>query len=161
MTNQSNFKTIREFRLTYSYAYLLFSILGIIFIIFIGNRINFIFFLIFSFVMIGIPVINLKSFAKIILNESTLKLIYRPFYKPQIFEYNINEIETLLIYYSYKRYHSTILFIKLNERSEIIKHTTAMSVSNSKKIVKVFRNLNVNVIEMELPNVEGKVVTLP
>ena len=36
-----------------------------------------------------------------------------------------------------------------------------MSIAKSKKIIEVLRNLNIKVIELEWPNVEGKIVTLP
>lgn len=161
MINQRNSYIISNFRLTYNYAYIIFSILGILFIAIIGFKINLIFTFIFSLVMIIIPIVYLNSIARIELNELSLKLIYRPFYKPKIFEYSINQIDLVSIYYTYKRYHSTIMFIKLKNSDSTIKHTAAMSVSNSKKLVEVLRNLNVNVIELEWPKVEGKEVTLP
>lgn len=161
MIDQKNSNSDFKYYLSYNYSVIIFYLLSIIFISYVGYRNQIIYTFLPLIVMAYILSQDLISSARIELNELSLNLIYRPFYKPIIFNYALAEIETVFIYYSYKRYHSTITFIKLKNSDETIKHTTAMSVGKSKKLVEAFRNLNVNVIELEWPKVEGKVVTLP
>ena len=150
-----------KYYLPYNYGYLFFAIFSILFIAFLGycNQLEFTF---IPVIAMGIDLFyNLKSIAKIDLNGTSLRVIYRPFYKPLLYEYTLNEMEQVSVYYSNKRYHSTMLFIKLINKSDTIKHTTAMSIAKSKKLIEVFRSLNIKVIELEWPKVDGEVVTLP
>ncbi|MBK8484762.1 MAG: hypothetical protein IPL31_10580 [Saprospiraceae bacterium] len=161
MIDQRNSNKRCKFYLSYNYGAIIFYLFSILFIIYLGARNQIIYTFIPAITMFYILYQDVKSIAKIELNELLVKLIYRPFYKPIIFEYILSEIEMVSIYYSYKRCHSTILFIKLKDSTETIMHTTAMSIAKSKGIVEVLRNLNVNVIELEKPNVLDKIITLP
>lgn len=161
MINQRNSMSDFKYYLSYNYGAIIFYLLSIIFITYLGFRNQITYTFLPIIVMLYILNHDVSSIARIELNELSLKLIYRPFYKPKIFKYILNEIDLVSIYYTHKRYHSTIMFIKLKNSDSTIKHTAEMSVSNAKKLVEVFRNLNVNVIELEWPKVEGKVITLP
>lgn len=94
---------------------------------------------------------DLKSIASIKLTLLKFQLTYHPFYKPEIFEYKLLDIEEISIYYSWKRYHSTIQYIKLYGDDKERKHNTSMSVKKSIELVKVLRSLGVKVIELEWP----------
>jgi hypothetical protein len=161
MIDKRNSTSDLKYYLSYNYGAIIFYLLSIGFISYLGYRNQIVYTFLPIIVMVYILSQDLNSIARIELTEFSLKLIYRPFYKPIVFEYDLNEMDQVSVYYSYKRYHSTILFVKLKTREETIKHTTSMSIAKSKKIIEVLRNLNIKVIELEWPNVEGKIVTLP
>ncbi|MEP7196902.1 MAG: hypothetical protein ABI851_10295 [Saprospiraceae bacterium] len=94
---------------------------------------------------------DLKSIAEIKLFQRSMQLIYHPFFKPEIFEYNLSKIDEISMYYSWKRYHSTIHYIKLKGDPVERKHTTAMSVNKSKELVLALRSMEVNVLELDWP----------
>jgi hypothetical protein len=162
MKSQNNNTQFAIFKLRYNYEALglafLFCLIGIVFAVFydvyIWVLINF---LIWFFTLYD----DVRTTAKICLNEVILKLTYRPFYKPLIYKYNLSEIELISVYYHWRKYSITTLFIKFKDDPIIIKHLTAMSVKQSKKFVDGFKAANVKVIELDSSEIEDSYITLP
>ncbi|MBK8485176.1 MAG: hypothetical protein IPO86_05415 [Saprospiraceae bacterium] len=151
----------RTFKLTYTYGSHIIVIAGIALILTYGIQSNPVFVICATIVMFVILFLDLKDIALIELNELSLKLIYRPFYKSKHYEYYLQELEKVSVYYSFTKGHTTVIFVKLKDKDTTIEHVVAMSVFKAQELITVFRNLYVKVEELNQPMVPGKIISLP
>lgn len=149
--SKSNFRSKNNYRVEYAYTPLYFYIISFLAILFFWRQSKLI-------ATIGLFIDGLffyydylKSFAVIELNENELKLVYHPFFKPEIFLYIIKEIDQVSIYSSWKRYHRTILYVSLKGSTIVHEHTLGIGVSGAKEFYNAFKSLGVPAVELGKP----------
>jgi len=96
----------------------------------------------------------MKSKAEISVTNNELVLCYFLIFIKKEYSYNINLIEEIKIYFSYKRGHYTTIYIKKRNSLKIVKHVIAMNVKNSERLLRTLMDLKVNIISVDsyLPN---------
>lgn len=88
---------------------------------------------------------SMKSKAEIVVTNKDLFLKYFMLFNKKEYFYNLDLIEEIKIYFSYKRGHYTTVYIKERNNVKIVKHVIAMSLKNSEKLFRTLIDLKVNI----------------